>query len=71
MIFEQSIYDNFCDSFLSHTHIILLLSLSVVLFCVSIPTFLYKFMVVQKIVTKMVVQITHLYLIHCLGLSSL
>ena len=37
-----------------------LLSLSIALIFVSIPTFLYKFMVVSKVFTIMVVQITHL-----------
>lgn len=55
-----SIFDNFCDNFLFHIHIIFLVFHSVVLVSVSISTFLYKFIVVTKIVTQIVVQITHL-----------
>jgi len=43
MIFEQPIFDNFCDNFLSQTHILLLLSLSIALIFVTLPIFLYKF----------------------------
>jgi hypothetical protein len=38
-----------------------LLSLFITLVFVSIPHFLYKFMVVPKVVIKMVVQITQLF----------
>ena len=61
MISVQPFRNNFCDNFLSHTHIMFLLSLSIALVSVSIPTFVCKFMVVPKVVTQMVVQITHLY----------
>ena len=40
MIFVQPLCDNFCNNFLSHTHIMFLLSLSIVLVSVPIPTFL-------------------------------
>jgi len=40
MIFEQPFYDNFCDNFLSHTHIVFLLSLSIALVFVPILIFL-------------------------------
>jgi len=60
MIFEQQLFDNFCDNFLSHTHIMFLLSLSNVLVFVSIHLFICKPMVVPKIVDKMIVQITQL-----------
>jgi len=54
---------NFCYNFLSHTHIIFLLSLSIGLVSVSILTFLYKFTIVSKVDTLMV-QITHLNMFH-------
>jgi len=40
-------FDKFCNNFLSHTHIIFLLSLSIALVFVSIPYFLCKSMVVS------------------------
>ena len=46
MIFIHLFYNNFCGNFLSHTHIIFLLSLSIVLVFVSVHTFLCKNMVV-------------------------
>jgi len=60
MVFVQLC--NKCDNFLSHTHIMFSLFLSIALISVSIPTFLCKFMVVLKLVTQMLVQITHLFL---------
>jgi len=58
MIFVQPLFDNFCDNFLSHTHIMFLLSLSIALVFVPIPLFLCKIMVVPKVVNQIVVQIT-------------
>jgi len=60
MIFVQPFFDNFCDKFLSHTQIMFLLSLFIALDFVSISHFPCKFMVVQKVVIQMVVQITQL-----------
>jgi hypothetical protein len=60
MIFVQSLFDNFCDNFHSHTHIMFLLSHSTALVFVPIPLFLCKIMVVPKVVNQMVVQITKL-----------
>ena len=39
MIFVQPFYDNFCDNFISHTHIKYLFYLSITLIFVSISTF--------------------------------
>jgi len=60
MIFWQPFCDNLCDNFISHTHIIFLLSLSITLVSVSLSNFLYKLVVVTKVITQTVVQITHL-----------
>jgi hypothetical protein len=60
MIFWQPFCENLCDNFISHTHIIFLLSLSIALVSVSLSTFLCKLVVVTKVVTQMVVHITHL-----------
>ena len=68
-----TIFDNFCDNFLSHTHIMFLLFLSIALVFVPIPLFLCKIMVVPKVVYQMVVQITQLfnYLIYAAPMPSL
>jgi len=52
MIFEQL----FCDNFLFHTHIVLLLSLSIVLVFVPTLIFLCIFRLFHKLSTKMIVQ---------------
>jgi len=70
MIFVQPFLTNFCDNFLSHTHIIFLLSHSIALVSMSISTFLCKFMVVTKVVTQMVVQTTHLLIFYLEGNHS-
>jgi len=59
---STTIFYNFCDNFFSHTHIIFLLSLSIVLVFVSMLHFLCKMLVVTKVVTCMDVQITQLKL---------
>jgi len=56
MIFVQSLFDNFCDKFLSRTHIMFLFALVFE----SILLFLCKIMVASKIVNQMVVQTTQL-----------
>lgn len=61
MIFWQSFCDNLFDNFISHTHIIFLLYLSITLVSVSLSNFLCKLVVVTKIITQMIVQITHLF----------
>jgi len=61
MIYVQQFFGNYFY-FLSHTHIVFLLFLSIVLVFVSIPLFLCNFMTVSKVVIKMVDQITQLYL---------
>jgi len=63
MIFVQSISNNFYDNFISHTHIIFLLSFSIVLVFVSIHTLLCKNMVVHMIVKQIDVQITLLLIV--------
>jgi len=57
MIFEQPFFDNFCDNFLTHTHIMFLLSLSIALVFVPTPHFLCKILVVLKVVIWIDVQI--------------
>lgn len=61
MIFWQSFCDNLFDNFISYTHIIFLLYLSITLVSVSLSNFLCKLVVITKIVTQMIVQITHLF----------
>jgi len=61
MIFVQLFFNNFCDNFFSHTHIMVLLSHSIVLIYVSIYTFLYKFMVVIKVVIQIIVHMIHIF----------
>lgn len=59
MIFVQSPLDNFYD-FISHTYIMVLLSHSIDLTFAAIHRFLYKIMIVSKVVKQMIVQITQL-----------
>jgi len=60
LIFEQPFFNNFCNNFRSHTHIMFLLFLSIALVFVSIPRFLCKSLFVTKVVIKIDVQITQL-----------
>jgi len=60
MIFVQLFFDNFCDNFFSHIHIMFLLSFSVALVFISITISFCKLMVVSKVVTKMIVHNTSL-----------
>jgi len=46
MKFVQPFFDNFCDNFLSYTHIMFLRSLSIVLVFVTIPHFLYTSIII-------------------------
>jgi len=57
MIFEQSFFDNF----LSHTHMIILLSLSIALIFVSLPKLLCKIWLSNKLSQEMIFQIILLY----------
>jgi len=50
MIFEQPFFDNFCNNFLSHTYIMVLLSLSIALIFVSISHFVCKILIILKII---------------------
>ena len=53
MIFVQLFCNNVCDNFLSHTHIIFSLYLSIILVSASISTFLYKYMIVPNTPQKL------------------
>lgn len=53
----------FCDNFISYTHIVFLLTLSIALVFVSILIFLCIFWLSHKLWTKMVIQITLLYVV--------
>jgi len=59
MIFKQPFLTTFVTTF-SLTHITFLFSLSIVLVFVPIPHFLYKILIITKVVIYMVVQITQL-----------
>ena len=59
IIFVQLFFDNYCDNFLSHTHIMFLLFLSITFVFVSIPLFLCKSLVVSKVVIYMIVQMSN------------
>ena len=61
MIFVQPFYNNFDDNFLSHTHIIFLLSLPITLTFVLIHTIVCKNMVVYLVIKQIDVQITLLF----------
>ena len=58
MMLIQPFSNNFYDNFLSHIHIIFLLSLSITLIFMSILTFLCKNVFVHLVVTQIDAQIT-------------
>jgi len=48
MVFEQPFFDNFYDNFISHTHMIILISFSITLIFMPLP----KLLCVQQVVTR-------------------
>jgi len=61
MIFDQPCFDNFYDNFISHTHMIILLSLSIDLIFVPLSKFLCKIWLSNKLSQEIVVEITLLF----------